>query len=390
MKKQSSSSQTFHYIQIERGDRRYYCREQSLGGLVLFLFSYKDLLCPIKREEVKDIGIAVIVRWLQRRLRWLIQNVKILKTFAKIKYNGKFNETAVSLPVFGQICIAVHRGFKVFDVTQMRVVKVFDSEVNLNERRNEIERLESVASLGIAPAIGRRSISEGWYEESLLRGTMDSSVKALDTKDVLHKFRKVIQCYLFRIIASQPAVRINGIEYCEELFENILGQMEERLYEYDVRMKAKALLNSLLNQTRIQSDHPIVLVFSHGDFCPANMLNTPIGLRIIDWEDSGYRSAFFDFFSYFFYRTVSRKIPVEVVISEINQLLPVYISEVLRKAHAQLLDNFKQSILLYRWVFYLEILARLLERERTDHRLNVKAYILRYLQVIEKLEGAAN
>lgn len=119
------------------------------------------------------------------------------------------------------------------------------------------------------------------------------------------------------------------------------------------------------------------------------MLNTPFGLKVIDWEDSGYRSAFYDFFCYLFYRTVSRGIPVEVVLSEIHEVLPLFISEVLEKAHPEFSAEFNDSIIVYRWIFYFEILARLIAREKTDRHLNIVGYIIQYLQAFEQVEESA-
>ena len=51
---------------------------------------------------------------------------------------------------------------------------------------------------------------------------------------------------------------------------------------------------------RGEENRPVFLVLTHGDFCPANMVNTPHGIKIIDWEGVGNRSVLFDVYSYFF------------------------------------------------------------------------------------------
>jgi thiamine kinase-like enzyme len=143
----------------------------------------------------------------------------------------------------------------------------------------------------------------------------------------------------------------------------------------------------MVERVRGNGNIPVYLVFTHGDFCPANMLKTTRGLKCIDWESAKYRSALFDWYSYFFYRMVSSKHSVEKVASEINEGLPIFISELVMKMPemAQNLSHFEN---VYRWVYYVEEVCKGLERERTDKNLNILADILGYIEAFTRYEEA--
>jgi hypothetical protein len=150
-------------------------------------------------------------------------------------------------------------------------------------------------------------------------------------------------------------------------------------------VKIKKFLDSTVERLRVEGNCPVYLVFTHGDFCPANMLNTPYGIRIIDWESADYRSALFDFYSYFFYRSVARKIPVTVLVSEINEAFPLFVSSLTKKA-----PGISQSIIslrdTYRWLYYIERICMLVDRKVTDKNLNILEDILRYIEAFNHYE----
>ncbi len=145
----------------------------------------------------------------------------------------------------------------------------------------------------------------------------------------------------------------------------------------------------MVGRLRIEGNCQVYIVFTHGDFCPANMLSTRKGIRIIDWEGSTYRSSLFDFYSYFFYRPVARKIPVNTIVSEINEALPFFISSLAKRA-----PDISNSLLslekTYRRLYYIERICMLVERETTDSNLDVMDYILRYIEVFNQYEEIEN
>jgi aminoglycoside phosphotransferase (APT) family kinase protein len=126
-------------------------------------------------------------------------------------------------------------------------------------------------------------------------------------------------------------------------------------------------------------------VFTHGDFCSANILNTKDRIKIIDWEHATYRSALFDFYSYFFYRPYRNKISVHNLFSEINKALPYLISPLSLKSR-ELSKSISSLERTYRLLYYIERIGMLVEREMTDTNLNIMETITKYIDVFSNYE----
>ena len=108
------------------------------------------------------------------------------------------------------------------------------------------------------------------------------------------------------------------------------------------------------------------------------MLNTRQGIKIIDWEGAGCRSALFDFYSYFFYRPVCRNVPVETVALEIKEALPKFLSR-LAEQDPDISNSLMHLEDSYRWIYYIEQICQEVEREMTDTNLDILDFILRYI-----------
>ncbi|MDH3772120.1 MAG: aminoglycoside phosphotransferase family protein, partial [Nitrospirota bacterium] len=188
------------------------------------------------------------------------------------------------------------------------------------------------------------------------------------------------------LMLLQKPMTNNSIEYTKGIMEIIevsgLSRRESTVREFN---KIQSFLDSVLRRLRAEGNCDVQLVFTHGDFCPANMLNTRHGIRIIDWEGAKYRSALFDFYSYFFYRPVSRKVPVATLASELNEALPFFISNLDKKA-PHISNNLIQLNNVYRWIYYIEQICKEVEREMTDKNLNILESILRYIEAFNRYE----
>jgi hypothetical protein len=149
--------------------------------------------------------------------------------------------------------------------------------------------------------------------------------------------------------------------------------------------KIQSFLDSVIGRLRVEGNCDVQLVFTHGDFCPANMLNTRHGIRIIDWEGTKYRSALFDFYSYFFYRPVSMKIPVTQLVSEINEALPFVIASLAKKTPT-IANSLRQFEKVYLWIYYIEEICQEVEREMTDKNLPMVEEILQYIEAFNRYE----
>jgi hypothetical protein len=115
------------------------------------------------------------------------------------------------------------------------------------------------------------------------------------------------------------------------------------------------------------------------------MLTTEEGLIILDWESAGYRSALYDFFSYFFYRPACINHPVDEMFQELNESLQHFLDSP-TMISSSIKNNILTSIHEYRRIFYLEMLCILLERHTTDKNLNILDFILRYIEAFNRYE----
>jgi thiamine kinase-like enzyme len=192
------------------------------------------------------------------------------------------------------------------------------------------------------------------------------------------------------VLFEKPCVK-NAFDYVQDVMKSLDVPMtvSEHLgwKEYE---NVTSFIHAGVQRIRDEGNHPIHLVFSHGDFVPANMLKTTQGIQLIDWEDANCRSALFDFYSYFFCRAVFANTDVQQLSLEIKLALPILLAGIGKKAPA-LSSSIERCMDVYRQVFCVELMCKLLKREMTDTRLNVREIIRHYLEVFsyydERISG---
>ena len=347
----------------------------------------------------KDTLNLILAPWAQRKsagwgwgyirycYHFFINNLKTVIFFVRRQRKLQPNDSIVHLPLYGQLCIPVHRGYKIFDLRKGVVAKVFDLDVKTSSILTEIEGLKKVSSIDFAPSLKKWNIEERWYEEDYVSSTSnESSHKLLDSAIFLKKFHQEIVPRLESLILMQKPMTNNSIEYINEIMEMIevsgLSRRESTVREFN---KIQSFLDSVLRRLRVEGNCDVQLVFTHGDFCPANMLNTRHGIRIIDWEGTKYRSALFDFYSYFFYRPVSMKIPVPQLVAEINEALPIVIASLAKKTPT-IANSLRQFEKVYLWIYFIEEICQEVEREMTDKNLPMVEEILQYIETFNYYE----
>jgi len=380
-------SRTFQYINIGGDGRRYFCLQQNLLIFAWLLYFKKDTLSLIFSPWFK----SPLQRWSFGYCRdcclHFLSTLKTLIFFICRRRNLRTIDTVVELPLYGQICIPVHKGYKIFDLRRGVVAKVFDLDVKTSSILTEIEGLKKVSPIDFAPSLKRWNIEERWYEEDYVSSTSnESSHKLPDSAIFLKKFHYDIVPRLDSLMLWQKPMTNNSIEYTKEIMEIIevsgLSRRESTVREFNT---IRSFLDSVIKRLRVKGNCDVQLVFTHGDFCPANMLNTRHGIRLVDWESSKYRSALFDFYSYFFYRPVNRKIPVTQLVSEINEALPCVISSLAKKTPT-IANSLRQLEKVYLWIYYIEEICKGVEREMTDKNLNIVEDILHYIEAFNRYE----
>jgi hypothetical protein len=83
------------------------------------------------------------------------------------------------------------------------------------------------------------------------------------------------------------------------------------------------------------------------------------------------------------------KIPVSTIVSESNEALPFFISSLAKKA-----PDISNSLLslekTYRWLYYIERICMLVDREITDTNLDIMDFIWRYIEAFNQYEETKN
>jgi len=380
-------SSTFQFIKIKDNDKRLFCLQQSVPILAWILYCKQDVLPPIEWLTQKSPSPLSWFKRFRRYAGFFKQQTKLILVFVLYKYQWRNIEQAVSLPKYGQVCFPVHQGYKIFDLRKGVVTKVFDGDVSVSVMRDEIDMLRRASQIEFAPSLNQWHMGDKWYEEEFLYGALDSSSPPPDSKTLGKKFEDEIVPFLCHLVLlQQPTIIRRASEYVEGVIQ--YSDFSRLSIEEPVPEYCNALskcFEEMVERIRGEGNCSIFLVFAHGDFVPANMVNTRDGIKLIDWEHAGCRSALFDFYSYFFNRTVSRKIPVRSIVSEIDAALPIFLDRVSRKA-----PDVSESICrweeCYRWTFFIEILSKLVSRERSDKNLDIKNYIVRYIHTFAEYE----
>lgn len=370
----------FQYMKIENGARRRFCLQQNLLSLVWILFIANNPLRPINRSGSDMKTYRFIIRYLRNEYRFIKKNVIIFITFIYYKYTSQRIGSVTELPFYGQICVQVHKGYKIFDFRRGTVVKVFDHNTDSSFIMSEIEQLKFTSQIDFAPSLKRWNIEDRWYEEDYMSGSLDDPNRPLDSRELLKKFcNDLVQC-INNLISFQQPITINAVEHVHKIVEiSRLSRQEFTEREFNIIEK---FLDSMMENLHISGDCDIQLVFTHGDFCPANMLKTKHGLKVVDWEGASFRSLLFDFYSFFFYLPVTKNIPVDRVISEINEALPILVSSLARNAPA-ISHGLLHLEKVYRRLYYIERVCMLVERKATDKNLDIMGFILRYIEVFD-------
>ncbi|RJQ47989.1 MAG: hypothetical protein C4538_04545 [Nitrospiraceae bacterium] len=377
----------YNYIQVRREDKRYFCLQQNTFSLAWLLFFRKNTLLPMTVENVVKRGLLKrAIGVIRRQYYTCSNNIETIINFVIVKYNSRKSELSVELPFYGQVCMLVNKGYKIIDLRRGVTIKVFRDDVDIPAITNEMQCLQKGNLFDFAPSIRRMNINERWYEEEYIDGDRDYSAKPRNSSEIMKKFQEEIIPCLERLIFHQSLMTKHIKDYVDEIrsilsCDNSLREKSNAQY----LEKIIAFIDSIAEQLRSKGDLPVYLALTHGDFCPANMLNTKRGLIILDWESATYRSALFDFYSYFFFRSVHQKLPVDKLNNEIKVALPFFVSK-LDSMAPDISRNLKTFEEVYRWLYYIERVSMLMEREKHDTKHNIFEVILRFIEVFKTYE----
>lgn len=376
-------SRNYSYIKL---NNCYFCLQQNLAVLAWILFLRRDDLHAIYTPWIKKDIHHGMMPYIKHWYRIFLSNLNILAVFSLYKFKLRDSDLIIELPFFGHLCKQVHKGYKVINLIKEMVIKVFDADVKRDSIDSEIERLRAAAQIGFAPALVKGNAEEGWYEEEFISGSAPLFYKTEDSLALLTSFKsEIIPCLNGLMLYKQPKT-VYSLDYVNNLLRFFeVSRLSMNKSDIAEAVHIGEFVSSMVERILGEGSQEMYLVYSHGDFNPANMLSTKKGIRILDWESASYRSALFDFYSYFFYRSACIHLPLDNMINEMKQALPLFISEISIK-----LSDYPESIStkesIYRWTFYIEFMCRLVERERTDHNLNILDFIFRYMEAFNRYE----
>lgn len=367
----------YRYIKISD---YYLCLEQPLSFLAWLLFFRVDALSQIHwvyRTYPQNIFYKLLA-WIRYKRRDLKKASTIFLMFVLYKFGFKKAKFTIELPIYGHLCIPVHKGYKIFNLYKKTVTKLFDKDTDRITISKEIALLKVISRIDFAPSLITYNVTEHWYEEEFINGSKEA-LKNTGSETLLKKFKKDISPCLEYLSAFKSPL-IKGLrEYTKELSEAFDAN---KLLEWGFNKKESNYINTfvikILQALNGLHDRQIFLVYSHGDFCPANMFYTKKGMKIIDWEGAANRSVLFDFYSYFFYRGLSGKVDIHRLSEEINRALQFYKSKLSSK-YPDICRSIDESEEIYRWLYYLERLLMLIERKQTDRNLDMSVYISKYI-----------
>lgn len=379
-------AENFKYIQLERETRRYLCLQQKFLGLFWTLFFKKDTIRTRIRSESKINSLIFCIDCFPKNdlLSFFKNNFLTLLKFLAYKYELRKSKAIVCLPVFGHTCVQVHQGYKIFDLRRKVVMKLFDPDVNVHDISNEIERLKIVSPLQFAPSLRKWDLLERWYEEDYFIGSVDALSIPMDSVELLEKFKEIVPYVKDLILLQLPLVK-NTEHYVGDLIRSLEGtRVGGPVLPNRDSTKIKEFLHLIMDSLSPKGNVPLFHVFTHGDFCPENMLKTPHGIKVFDWEGAKYRTALFDFYSYFFYRGL-KNVPIKNLVFEIDKALSYFISK-LSEDLPEVARSISDYESLYRKTYYLERIGMLAEREMTEKRINIWDHIFRFIETYESYE----
>lgn len=331
--------------------RKYFCMQQNFFSLLWYLYLYRKSL-QLHTGPTRIRGLKTIGKLIQYRLR-LYRDAEVLK-----------------LPFYGNLCLPVHRGYKIFNFNQKTVVKIIAPEVDSTEISNEIENVRQASQLDFAPGILALNSSERWYEEDFIDGRPFYSNPRAETDVFFEIYHRDILPCLEKMILLQPPQLVDIHDYASRLQSNL--DFHTNLIGKEDNKNIKSItgfIEFMMPRIYQKSSERIPLVFSHGDFSLANILQTENGIKVIDWEDASYRNPLYDLYNYFltesYYKRTTKSLQPEIL----KAIKPLQLRIIQKSPEVAASPGFFSDV--YRWLYYLERLCVLLERELSPKVLEV-------------------
>jgi hypothetical protein len=341
----------YHYVKI---GKPYICLQQSPLALAWFLY-FKGHSLQQRYVLGKRKTIQTAISLLQHQL-----------------HSNENSAATLKLPVYGNLCLEVHRGYRVFDYRQNAVTRIINANIEPNIVLNEIQGVRNASQLDFAPNVLHWDIKDHWYREVLIVGLPCHPIRKSESAVFRKTYQEEIINCLEQMILLQAPLTTNVTEYVSQIMETLEGLgLSATTLDVNQIDAIRCFIESIAEQLSHESNRQIDLVFSHGDFSLVNILKTRDRITVIDWEGARRRSTLFDFYNFFFTEIYYQRAEVDLA-SEINEAISGLQARLAPKA-PRVANSLSSLTHVYRKLYYLERILTLLERELSNKLLDVIA-----------------
>ena len=343
---------------------KYFCTQSSFVSLLW------TLLIKNKRLHLNSLGI-------RRR-----QVPTILKAIIRYRYRIPVTAKPLQLPAFGQLCIRVHRGHKIINFSTLTATKVFDPGTAASAALNEINSVRDAASLDFAPQLIEVDPQSHWYTETFIPGERSAKTERSDPASI---YKDKIADHLYQMISSKSVLTRRLFEHLHDLRASMLQQLTHSQLNSELATQIHGFIQSTAARLETSEDIAIYLAFTHGDFSFVNFLYTDNDIAVIDWESAKERSILQDLYNYFLTELYYRRTESNLL-CEIDDAISI-LGRNLATINPELSSNVVDFKAIYRWIYYLERLHTLLDREPCNALENV---IRKSIDIFEKHEACTS
>ena len=290
-----------------------------------------------------------------------------------------------TLPEPGHLAIALrYGGYKVFDLDREIVITRLPASLAPDLVAAHIARAEEAGRHGFAPTVVRADATCGRYEETIVRGPHPPSIRSEP-----RRLSVAILPLITSMCLAGGATRLVASDYADVLdtlarraiphgdephLEGLDGRQLERILQYVDH--ARSAIGS--------HEQTLLRTLSHGDMHGGNVIMSPSGPMLIDWDNLGYRSLLYDLWMVLFraFRPAGAFRPpgwVDPDLSSVRRTMSEAVEDLQRHLEG---GGFRPAHDLsahhetYRAVFYLEFVVNRLEKLRWVLSLHGRAEVL--------------
>jgi len=168
----------------------------------------------------------------------------------------------VVLPVVGDYCIPVHKGYKAFDLARGSVFKLFEDKGGREAFRSELVQAVGAGQLAFAPTVRSADEDRLWYEEEYVRGTIGHFLPQMQRRALLVDRTDEFVACLGAISAAANGGAISRERYTHQTARYIRGRCNTvRRESPEAAAAIEAWMNANVAPIYEGTDENLALVF---------------------------------------------------------------------------------------------------------------------------------